>query len=1240
MGDLIHVDTWGPYPVEGYDGSFYFIFFTDDATRFTWCEPFTSKDQIPDKFRLLHRRIEKTYNATIRRYRFDNEFVRDGISNWLEKHGVSIEPSAPYAHHQVGVAERSHRTVRDRASAMMQERTVAGQINNIISERGKEMLRESSLPENLWPEAVRHSTYIENRSPTKAHKFRKTAWQALHDIKPSLARERIWGSRAYVTVPHEALARRGPKVQTQRAWLGYFVGCESESIYRIWRPDEHRVYSISMARIEDGEGLDDPQDGPSLRDREPPPVDTDHDIHEPDSDGSSHENSQHDNTDHTSTGHSDALSSNDIGDRTPADADQDPLTFDDPSPSDLDAEFDAGGGILLTSEDDLDSGSEADDESHGQPVMSEYFDQLRHKEANMVVKRKRPAVDSDLHGDEPVSEYGTESDSDPDYRVDRRGRPIWNDGTRCEHCITNSQRCDGDRPCSSCQRLYGVSCIEPREHVLASIRKDLRNVQKKLPPVDARGPCRRCFVDGLRCKYTQGEQKCDNCIAHQRKCTLDLEGAEEEQEKRKKSHRKNEKGVPMKEKCAGCRTYRRRCDGKRPCGTCIEQQREHKCRYEDGNDKFVPKCNRCRANKGSCDKKKPCGKCTATKQPSCSYDGQEGLVARRYIIDPVRAGKDESHPVPILSESEDECLNCKHAKRDCDGEKPCRHCVRRSKYLLSCTYNRKGGLQETWRTAPYHIDSDGRATLNEDWRETRDIWSKKARTSTAKRAKGQWGADAGGNNEAQQPSSAPSFAARDTARTLATPYSEARTAFNSTFPNGFDLIDTDGSNLMCGIRAVIETMSAMYPSLPRPTLEDLLDVLDSPEFQTLQADFSLDNQNNFHIDQVGALLQFWADTFHDMSLQVGGIVEGREPFLVPFNGTETPLIIWVHNAPVRTTRGRLVGDLRHFSGVRPVRETDINDMAPAHRPSSSRDSDLSSSSDEEHDPPLDEDIQLATDTSNNTKAESNPSKKAHVLAVKARRINASRMSDPRSFKEAMRSSDASRWEIAANDEYHSLELNDIWEVVRLPTGRTALSSKWAFKRKYGPQGEIKRFKARLCARGDQQKEGIDFKETYSAVVKSSSYKVLFARQATFALICHQMDVVTAFLNGELEEEVYIKPPEGFPQAKGMVLRLRKALYGLKQSPRVWYGKFAREIKKLGFRVSVCDPCVFINDATKVIIAIWVDDLLLFGRDVSAIQQTKDTLSNIFKMTECSFYLGMHVKGREGSVTLYQEAYTC
>ena len=127
--------------------------FTDDATRYSWEKRLNTKADITTPFLDVHTMIERTHGATIRRYRFDNEFLQRKLITFVQSKGISVEPTVPFGHWMNGVAERGMRTERDKASAMLGEHIVSKRITTIIRYRAEEDLRQSSISERLWPEA-------------------------------------------------------------------------------------------------------------------------------------------------------------------------------------------------------------------------------------------------------------------------------------------------------------------------------------------------------------------------------------------------------------------------------------------------------------------------------------------------------------------------------------------------------------------------------------------------------------------------------------------------------------------------------------------------------------------------------------------------------------------------------------------------------------------------------------------------------------------------------------------------------------------------------------------------------------------------------------------------------------------------------------------------------------------------------------------------------------------------------
>lgn len=225
----------------------------------------------------------------------------------------------------------------------------------------------------------------------------------------------------------------------------------------------------------------------------------------------------------------------------------------------------------------------------------------------------------------------------------------------------------------------------------------------------------------------------------------------------------------------------------------------------------------------------------------------------------------------------------------------------------------------------------------------------------------------------------------------------------------------------------------------------------------------------------------------------------------------------------------------------------------------------------------------------------------------------------------MNSSSAIKWFRAAEDEYDSLITNNTWCLVEPPLHQKVLKGKWVFKYKRGSGNVILRHKARFVVKGYEQKFGVDYDQTFASVVKPMSYKALFAIAASLDLEIEQMDVKTAFLYGEINEDIYIEQPEGFNDNSGRVCKLNKALYGLKQSPRVWYKTLSEHLQSIGFIAIDADSSVFQRSTT--FIAVYVDDLLIFGPDSGEIIQIKKSLSERFSMSDLgpvAYYLGMTV----------------
>ncbi|KAJ9565484.1 hypothetical protein OSB04_001450 [Centaurea solstitialis] len=253
--------------------------------------------------------------------------------------------------------------------------------------------------------------------------------------------------------------------------------------------------------------------------------------------------------------------------------------------------------------------------------------------------------------------------------------------------------------------------------------------------------------------------------------------------------------------------------------------------------------------------------------------------------------------------------------------------------------------------------------------------------------------------------------------------------------------------------------------------------------------------------------------------------------------------------------------------------------------------------------------------------------------------------DPKTFKEAMSSRDASLWKEAINDEMDSILSNGTWELTDLPKGAIPIGSKWIFKRKRHPDGTVLAFKARLVAKGYRQREGIDYFDTYAPVARISSIRTLIAISALKGLYIHQMDVKTAFLNGYLNEGIYMEQPEGFVMhgQENKVYRLVKSLYGLKQAPKQWHERFDTTVTSFGFIHNGADRCIYSKwtKESTVVICLYVDDMLIIETSLVGILETKNYLSSNFKMKdlgEVDTILGIKVKRSESQISLSQTHY--
>ncbi|KAJ9512092.1 hypothetical protein QJQ45_012628 [Haematococcus lacustris] len=272
---------------------------------------------------------------------------------------------------------------------------------------------------------------------------------------------------------------------------------------------------------------------------------------------------------------------------------------------------------------------------------------------------------------------------------------------------------------------------------------------------------------------------------------------------------------------------------------------------------------------------------------------------------------------------------------------------------------------------------------------------------------------------------------------------------------------------------------------------------------------------------------------------------------------------------------------------------------------------------------------------------------AGVRSVAVAELPAEGPAIPATIKEALAGPQSEQWSLAADEEMQSLLSYGTWELVELPEGCRPLDNRWVFSVKRDGRGSIVRFKARLVVKGFLQREGIDFHELHAPVSKHATVRALLAVAAAEDMELEHLDVKTAFLNGKLEEVIYMHQPAGYEDGSGRVCRLHRALYGLRQAPRAWHARLKEELEQLGFTASAADSCLFtmMRGSSKVLLAVYVDDCLLAVSkgDMGTLEWVKQQLAAVFDIHQLGpveQFLGMRISRDRAArqLVLSQEQY--
>lgn len=234
---------------------------------------------------------------------------------------------------------------------------------------------------------------------------------------------------------------------------------------------------------------------------------------------------------------------------------------------------------------------------------------------------------------------------------------------------------------------------------------------------------------------------------------------------------------------------------------------------------------------------------------------------------------------------------------------------------------------------------------------------------------------------------------------------------------------------------------------------------------------------------------------------------------------------------------------------------------------------------------------------------------------------------------------SSRWLKAIAEELEALKDNQTWQVVSIPNTAHLLSTKWVFTIKRDSNGCPVQHKARLVVRGFEQQYGVDFMETFAPVARLESFRVLCSLAAANNLKFLQFDVSTAFLNGKLEEDVFLSEPCGMRLKYGTCLKLNRALYGLKQAPRAWNSTFNAVMLRNNFKPTSSDPCVYMNKEKQMYLILYVDDGIVFGKDLGECENFVNRIKTEFKLKVLpgSLFLGIEIR-HDGGISLSQKRY--
>ncbi|GJS50803.1 putative ribonuclease H-like domain-containing protein [Tanacetum coccineum] len=250
--------------------------------------------------------------------------------------------------------------------------------------------------------------------------------------------------------------------------------------------------------------------------------------------------------------------------------------------------------------------------------------------------------------------------------------------------------------------------------------------------------------------------------------------------------------------------------------------------------------------------------------------------------------------------------------------------------------------------------------------------------------------------------------------------------------------------------------------------------------------------------------------------------------------------------------------------------------------------------------------------------------------------------EPKRISQALRDP---AWVEAMQEELLQFKLQKVWILVDLPKGHRAIGTKWVYRNKKDERGIVIRNKARLVAQGHTQEEGIDYDEVFAPVARIEAIRIFLAYASYMGFMVYQMDVKSAFLYGQIEEEVYVCQPPGFedPDHPDKVYKVVKALYGLHQAPRAWYDTLATYLLSNGFQRGQIDQTLFIkrHKGHILLVQIYVDDIIFGSTKKELCDEFEKLMKDKFQMSsmgELTFFLGLQVQQSKKGIFISQDKY--